>query len=103
MDLQALSVTLRLAACTTAILFLIGLPMAYGLARWQWRGKWLVESIVALPLVLPPTVLGFYMLMATGPDTPFGRAYGTITGGRMLPFTFEGILVGAVLINLPFA
>lgn len=103
MDLVALRVTLLLATGTSAVLFVIGLPLAYGLANWQWRGKWLVESLVALPIVLPPTVLGFYLLMATGPESAFGQFYAALSGNRRLPFTFEGILLGSVIMNLPFA
>ena len=103
MDLAALRVTLQLAAGTTGVLLVIGLPLAYALATWCWRGKWLVESLVALPIVLPPTVLGFYLLMATGPESPFGQFYAAISGDRRLPFTFEGILLGSVILNLPFA
>lgn len=102
MDWLALSVTLRLACATTVILFVVGLPLAYWLARTQWRGRFLVESLVALPLVLPPTVLGFYLLLALGPRSPLGSWLVTLTGQR-LPFTFGGIMIGSVLGNLPFA
>ncbi len=102
MDWTAAWVTAKLAAWTTGILFALGLPLAYWLATTRWRGRFLVEAAVALPLVLPPTVLGFYVLMATGPHSPLGRAYESLTGGR-LPFTFAGILAGSVLFNLPFA
>jgi molybdate transport system permease protein len=101
-DWAALWVTARLAAWTTAVLFVVGVPLAYWLATTRWRGKWLVEAVVALPLVLPPTVLGFYVLVATGPTGVFGHGYESVTGGR-LPFTFAGVLVGSVLFNLPFA
>ena len=102
MDWAAFWVTARLAAWTTAVLFVLGLPLAYWLATTRRRGKFLVEAVVALPLVLPPTVLGFYVLAATGPNGAVGRGYESLTGGR-LPFTFAGILVGSVLFNLPFA
>jgi molybdate transport system permease protein len=98
----ALWVTLKLAACTTGILFAVGLPLAWWLARTSFRGKFLIESVVALPLVLPPTVLGFYLLTALGPRSVLGRGYEALTGSR-LPFTFAGILIGSVLFNLPFA
>jgi molybdate transport system permease protein len=101
-DWTALWVTAKLAACTTGVLLVLGLPLAYWLATARWRGKFLVEAAVALPLVLPPTVLGFYVLTATGPNTVLGRSYESLTGGR-LPFTFQGILVGSILFNLPFA
>jgi molybdate transport system permease protein len=101
-DWAAVGVTVRLAAATTGVLAVLGLPLAWWLATTRWRGKVLVETAVALPLVLPPTVLGFYVLMATGPRSVLGRGYEALTGGR-LPFTFAGILVGSVLFNLPFA
>jgi molybdate transport system permease protein len=101
-DSTALWLTLRLASLTTLILLVLGLPLAYWLATTQWRGRFLIEAVVSLPLVLPPTVLGFYILTATGPNSPFGAAYESATGGR-LPFTFQGILLASVLYNLPFA
>ena len=102
MDWQAIRLTLQLASCTTAILFVVGLPLSYWLATSRWRGKFLLEAIVTLPLVLPPTVLGFYLLVALSPHSPLGRLYEQLTGGR-LPFSFAGILIGSVLGNLPFA
>jgi molybdate transport system permease protein len=101
-DTTAIWLTLRLALCTTAILFLVGLPLAYWLATTRWRGRFVVEAVVALPLILPPTVLGFYILLATGPNSPLGRLYASVTGG-LLPFSFAGILLGSILYNLPFA
>jgi molybdate transport system permease protein len=101
-DWTAVGLTFRLAASTTAILLLAGLPLAYWLATTRSRARFLVEAVVALPVVLPPTVLGFYVLVATGPGSPLGRAYESATGS-MLPFTFPGILLGSVLYNLPFA
>jgi molybdate transport system permease protein len=92
----------ELAAGTTGILLVLGLPLAYWLASTRWRAKFLVEAVVALPLVLPPTVLGFYILTATGPNSPLGRGFESLSG-RRLPFTFAGILIGSVLFNLPFA
>jgi molybdate transport system permease protein len=91
-----------LAICTTGILLVLGLPVAHWLANSKWRLKFLVESVVALPLVLPPTVLGFYLLVAMGPHSPAGRFWEGLAGGA-LPFTFTGILIGSVLCNLPFA
>ncbi|MBS0202952.1 MAG: molybdate ABC transporter permease subunit [Planctomycetes bacterium] len=102
MDWQALRLTLQLASCTTALLFAIGLPLAYWLATSHWRGKFLVEAVVTLPLVLPPTVLGFYLLLALGPHSLVGRVYSE-TAGSSLPFSFWGILTGSVIGNLPFA
>ncbi len=102
MDWQAVQLTLQLAAATTTILAFVGLPLAYWLAMSRARGRFLVEAIVALPLVLPPTVLGFYLLTAMGPHSPGGRFYQSLTGS-LLPFSFPGLLVGSVLYNLPFA
>lgn len=102
MDWTAVGLTAKLAACTTAVLALVGLPLSYWLATTRWRGKFLIEAAVTLPLVLPPTVLGFYLLFLLGPHSLFGQAAETITGGSLL-FTFPGILIGAVLCNLPFA
>ena len=77
------------------------MPIAYWLASSSWRWKFLVEAVVALPLVLPPTVLGFYMLLALGPRSPLGKAYDWIWG-RGLPFTFEGLVVASIVYSLPF-
>jgi molybdate transport system permease protein len=101
MDWQALWLSARLSLATTAILLAIGLPVAWWLAASPRRWKFLVEAVVALPLVLPPTVLGFYVLLAIGPHGPVGRLYGRLTGG-MLPFSFQGLLVASVLYSLPF-
>ncbi len=101
MDTEALWLTLRLAFATTAILTIGGLPVAWWLAMSRWPGKVIVEAILALPLVLPPTVLGFYILVATGPKTWFGARYLEWTG-ESLPFSFPGILLGSVLFNVPF-
>lgn len=84
------------------LLVAIGVPIAYWVAFSTWRGKFLVEAIVALPLVLPPTVLGFYVLVAIGPLSPLGRAY-TAVVGRGLPFSFQGLVVASTLYSLPFA
>lgn len=102
MDWQALWLSLRLSFWTTLILLAIGLPAAYWLSFSRRSWKFLVEAVVALPLVLPPTVLGFYILVAIGPHSPVGRAYAVIAGG-MLPFSFEGLLLASVLYSLPFA
>lgn len=102
MILQALTLTLRLAVIVSAILLLVGLPIAYWLSFARGRGKFLVEALVSLPIVLPPTVLGFYVLVAIGPLSPFGRWYQSLTG-RGLAFTFEGLVIGSVLYSLPFA
>jgi molybdate transport system permease protein len=101
MDWQAIWLSLRLSASTTAILLAAGTPLAYWLAFSRRRWKFLVEAVVALPLVLPPTVLGFYVLLAIGPRSPLGALYGKVTGG-MLPFSFQGLLLASVLYSLPF-
>ena len=102
MNWVAIGLTLKLATLTALILLVIGLPIAHWLSFSRWRWKFLVESVVALPLVLPPTVLGFYILVAIGPQSPVGRLYTDLVG-HPLPFTFEGLLVASVLYSLPFA
>jgi molybdate transport system permease protein len=102
MDTTALWLTLKLACCTTLILLVAGLPLAWWLATTRARWRFLVEALVAMPLVLPPTVLGFYLLMATGPRSAPGAQYLEWTGST-LPFSFPGILLASVLFNLPFA
>jgi molybdate transport system permease protein len=101
MDWQAIWLSLRLSASTAAILLAAGTPLAYWIAFSQRRWKFLVEAVVALPLVLPPTVLGFYVLLAIGPRSPLGALYGKLTGG-MLPFSFQGLLLASLLYSLPF-
>ena len=101
-ELETLFLTLRLAAVSTVALLLVSTPLAWWLSRTRSRWKPPIEAVVALPLVLPPTVLGFYLLLAMGPHAPLGRAYEALTGAR-LPFSFAGILLGSVLYNLPFA
>ncbi len=102
MNWTAIALTLKLATLTALILVVVGLPIAYWLSFSRWRWKFLVESVVALPLVLPPTVLGFYILVAIGPHSPFGRLYINLVG-HPLPFTFEGLLFASILYSLPFA
>jgi molybdate transport system permease protein len=99
---QALTLTLRLAVVVSAILLALGLPLAYWLAFSRQRWKFFVEAIVSLPIVLPPTVLGFYVLVAVGPLSPLGRWYQALTG-HGLAFTFAGLVIGSVLYSLPFA
>jgi molybdate transport system permease protein len=101
MDWQAIWLSVRLAALTTFILLALGMPLAYWLAFSPRRWKFLVEAVVAMPLVLPPTVLGFYVLLAIGPHSPVGALYAKLTGG-MLPFSFEGLLAASLLYSLPF-
>jgi molybdate transport system permease protein len=100
--MEALLLSIKLAACVSTILLLCGIPLAYWLANSQWRGKFLLESVVALPLVLPPTVLGFYMLLAMGPRGPLGKMWQALFG-RGLAFTFAGLLIASVIYSLPFA
>jgi molybdate transport system permease protein len=102
MDWQAFWLTIRLALVVTALLVVIGLPIAYWIAFSKWRWKFVVEAIVALPIVLPPTVLGFYVLVALGERSPLGRWWQSMTG-HTLAFTFEGLVIGSVLYSLPFA
>lgn len=102
MNWTAISVTFQLATLTAVILLLVGLPIAYWLTFSRWRWKFVIESVVALPLVLPPTVLGFYILVAIGPHSPVGRLYTDLIG-HPLPFTFEGLLLASILYSLPFA
>jgi len=102
MDLQALSVTLRLAAVTTAILLVIAIPLAFWIFSTRSSLRAPVEAITTLPILLPPTVLGFYLLVLLGPRTSLGRAWIHLTG-HPLAFTFSGLVVGSVIYSLPFA
>ena len=102
MDQQALFLTLRLATVTTVILTAIAIPLSYWLAYAKSRAKPWIEAVVALPLVLPPTVLGFYLLVLLGPRTAIGRALAGLFG-HPLAFSFAGLVVGSVLYSLPFA
>jgi molybdate transport system permease protein len=102
MDLDALRLSLRLATLTTAALLVVGLPLAHWIATSRRRWKFLVEAVVALPIVLPPTVLGFYLLVGLGPRGPLGRAWEAVAGSRF-PFSFGGLLFASVLYSLPFA
>jgi hypothetical protein len=102
LDWTAIRLTFAVATCTTAILFVLGLPLAAWLARPGRGWRFLIEAVVALPLVLPPTVLGFYILWAAGPHSLPGRWYKLLFGSQ-LPFTFQGVVVASVLYNLPFA
>ena len=102
MDWQAIALTARLAALVSVILLVISLPLAHWLTFSRRRWTFLVESIVSLPLVLPPTVLGFYLLMAMGTRSPIGRWWTDWTG-HPLAFSFEGLVIASVLYSLPFA
>ena len=102
MDWTALGLSLRLALATVAIL----LPLAFLLARWlaygRFKGRGFVEALVALPLILPPTVIGFYLLTAFSQQSPLGQFFQSLLG-RPLAFSFEGLVLASVLVNLPFA
>ena len=102
MDISALLLTLRLATITMLVLVALALPLSCWLASTRWRGRALLESLVALPIVLPPTVLGYYLLVLLGPTTAPGRAL-THLLGHPLAFSFSGLVVGSVLYSLPFA
>jgi molybdate transport system permease protein len=102
MNWQALLLTLKLATTVSVLLLCIGLPLGYWIAFTRTRWKFLFESLVALPLVLPPTVIGFYALLAFGPNTALGRALIHLIG-HGLAFTFEGLVVASLLYSLPFA
>lgn len=100
-DFSAVELTLKLAALTTLLLLLVGTPIAWWLARTHSRLKGPVGAIVALPLVLPPTVIGFYLLMLMGPNGPVGRLTEAL-GLGLLPFTFPGLLLASVVYSMPF-
>jgi len=101
-DWQALWLTAKLATTVSLVLLFVGLPIAYWLAYSRARWRFLIESIVALPLVLPPTVLGFYALLAMGSRSPIGRWYESLSGHTLI-FGFQGLVVASVLYSLPFA
>src|SRR5271155_5417490 len=102
MNWEAFWLTVRPAAVVSTLLFVIGIPIAYWLTYSRWRWKFLVEAAVALPIVLPPTVLGFYVLVALGSRSPLGRWWESLTG-HTLAFTFEGLVIGSIVYSLPFA
>ncbi len=100
--LPAIWLTVKLALVTSVLLLIIATPLAWWLARWQSGFKPIVQGIIALPLVLPPTVLGFYLLIAFSPDSPLG-AFWLNTFGSTLAFSFEGLVLGSLLYSMPFA
>jgi molybdate transport system permease protein len=102
MDSQAFWLTIRLALLVAAVLAIMGLPVAYWITYSRWRWKFIAEAVFALPIVLPPTVLGFYVLVALGPRSPLGRGWESLTG-HTLAFTFEGLVIGSILYSFPFA
>src|SRR5215471_17914931 len=99
--MEALWLSVRLSFCVAASLLLLGMPLAYWLSQTKWRGKFLIESVVALPLVLPPTVLGFYLLLAMGANGPLGKLW-TAWFGHTLAFSFMGLIFASALYSLPF-
>jgi molybdate transport system permease protein len=101
-DWNAFWLTIRLAALVALLLFVIGVPIAAWISGSNWRWKFLLEAVVALPVILPPTVLGFYILTALGTRSPLGRYWQSVTG-HSLAFTFEGLVIGSVVYSLPFA
>ena len=101
-DWQAFWLTIELAVLVSALLLCIGLPLAYWIAFSRRRWKFLVEAAVALPIVLPPTVLGFYLLVALGSQSPLGRWWESLTG-HPLAFSFTGLVIGSIIYSLPFA
>jgi molybdate transport system permease protein len=100
-DISALWVSLQLATLSTLLLLVLGTPLAWWLAHTKWKYKALLEAFIALPLVLPPTVLGFYLLLALGPNGPIGGAMEWL-GQQPLAFTFTGLVLGSVIYSLPF-
>jgi len=100
-DISAIRLSLRLAATATAITLLVGAPLAWWLSRGEDWWRRLCGAVVTMPLVLPPTVLGFYLLVFLGPNGPLGKLCATL-GIRLLPFTFSGLVVASVLCSLPF-
>ena len=102
MDWTAVALSLRLALIVSLVLLVFALPLAYWITFSRWRGKFLVEAIVALPLVLPPTVLGFYVLVAIGSRSPIGRLWEQWTG-HGLAFTFQALVIASIVYSLPFA
>ena len=99
-DVTALFITLKLAGISTLVLLLLGTPLAWWLSQTRWRLKFLLEALIALPLVLPPTVLGFYLLLTLGPNGPLGGI--SWLGGGTLAFTFTGLVIGSVFYSMPF-
>lgn len=100
-EYQAIYLTLKLASVVTLILLLLATPLAWWLARTDSRAKGFISTIVAMPLVLPPSVLGFYFLLALGPNGPVGQAI-QVLGWQALPFTFAGLVIASVFYSLPF-
>ena len=100
-DFTALLLTLKLAAVSTMLLIIVGTPLALWLAKSNWRYKFIVEALVAMPLVLPPTVLGFYLLTVLSPNSFMGSVFKSVTG-QPLAFSFSGLVLGSIIYSLPF-
>ncbi len=100
--LESLWLTLRLAFVVMVLLLVVSIPLAYGLSRCKWRGAIVIETLVSLPIVLPPTVIGFYLLILFSPQRGLGEFWLKITG-ETLTFSFEGLVLGSVLYSLPYA
>ena len=101
LDLSAIIVTIKLAIVSTSILILIGTPIAWWLSQTKFKFKAVFEAIIALPLILPPTVLGFYLLITLGSNGPIGKLLESL-GGSSIAFTFTGLVVGSVIYSMPF-
>ena len=101
LDWEAVRLSLRLAAASTLVLLPVGLALAYPLAFGRFRGKAVLEALTSLPLILPPTVLGFYLIVALGPRSPLGHGWENLTGSPLV-FSFSGLLLAQVFANLPF-
>ena len=101
LDISAIMVTIKLASLSTAILILISTPLAWWLSHTTFKFKVIIEAFIALPLILPPTVLGFYLLLTLGPNGPIGKFLESL-GGSSIAFTFSGLVVGSVIYSLPF-
>jgi len=101
MDWQAILLSLKLALWVVVLLLPVGLLLAWPLVFARFRGKVVLDALVSLPLVLPPTVLGFYLIVAMGPRSPIGRAWEAVTG-HTLVFSFSGLVVASVFLNVPF-
>lgn len=99
---EAIGLTIRLAAVSSLVLLIVGIPLAYWLNASRMRGVVLIETLVSLPIVLPPTVIGFYLLMLMAPQQPVGAAWVSVFG-QPLPFSFTGLVIGSVIYSLPFA
>lgn len=101
MDWEAIALSIRLAACTVGVLLVVGAPLGYWIAHGRSRFKAIVQTLVATPLVLPPTVLGLCLLVALGPRSPVGAWVESVTGHRMV-FSFSGLLIASIISSLPF-